>query len=66
MIKVLRDHFATYGEINQWVPISSFGRIIVVYKDEDDAERAKMQCDPLVLEAAYDRYATSTIQFVHL
>ena len=57
VINVLRDHFATYGEINQWVPIASFARIIIVYNEEGDAERAKLQCDPLTLEATYDRYA---------
>ena len=51
----MRHHFATFGEINQWVPLASFGRIMVVYKYEDDAERAKLQSDPLVLEASDDR-----------
>lgn len=58
VIDVMRHHFATFGEINQWVPLSSFGRIMVVYKDEDDAERAKLQSDPLILEASEDRYAS--------
>lgn len=46
-------HFATYGEIHQWVSLEkSFSRIIIVYKYEDDAERAKSRCgDRLVLEA---------------
>ena len=57
VINVMRHHFATFGEINRWVPLASFGRIMVVYRDEDDAERAKLQCDPLILEASYDRYA---------
>lgn len=49
ILSVLRDHFATYGEINQWVPISSFSRIILVYFSEDSAELAKHACDPLIL-----------------
>lgn len=49
ILNVLRDHFATYGEINQWVPIASFSRIILVYYSEDSAEQAKHACDPLVL-----------------
>jgi hypothetical protein len=49
ILNVLRDHFATYGEINQWVPIASFSRIILVYHSEDSAELAKHACDPLVL-----------------
>ncbi|OAX36073.1 Calcipressin [Rhizopogon vinicolor AM-OR11-026] len=49
ILNVLRDHFATYGEINQWVPIASFARIILVYFSEDSAELAKHACDPLIL-----------------
>jgi len=46
-------HFATYGEIHQWVSLEkSFARIMIVYKHEEDAERAKLGCgDRLVLEA---------------
>jgi len=58
VINVLRNHFATYGTINQWVPIAGFARIIIVYNEEDDAERAKLHCDPLVLEATFDRPQT--------
>jgi hypothetical protein len=32
---------------------------MIVYNDEDDAERAKLQCDPLVLEATHDRPQTT-------
>ncbi|KAG1799411.1 Calcipressin [Suillus plorans] len=49
IINALRDHFATYGEINQWVPIASFCRIILVYYAEEAAEVAKNACDPLIL-----------------
>lgn len=51
-------HFAAYGEIHQWVSLEkSFARIIIVYKHEDDAERAKSQCgDRLVLEATKEKY----------
>ncbi|KAJ6544092.1 Calcipressin [Mycena capillaripes] len=54
-LDVLRTHFATYGHINRWVPLPGFGRIIVVYTREDDAETAKMHCDPIVLEQTQDR-----------
>ncbi|EGN96377.1 hypothetical protein SERLA73DRAFT_186104 [Serpula lacrymans var. lacrymans S7.3] len=50
ILSALQDHFAVYGQINQWVPIASFSRIIVVYYYEDDAERAKLNCDPLIIE----------------
>ncbi|KAG6826177.1 hypothetical protein H0H92_000824 [Tricholoma furcatifolium] len=55
ILNVLRDHFATFGEINRWAPITAFGRIMVVYRSEDDAETAKQQCDPIVIEQSQDR-----------
>ncbi|KAF7353802.1 hypothetical protein MVEN_01065700 [Mycena venus] len=54
-LNVLRNHFTTYGHINRWVPLPGFGRIIVVYTREDDAETAKIHCDPIVLEQTQDR-----------
>ena len=56
ILDVLRNHFASYGPLNQWVPLQGFGRIIVVYELEDHAESAKQQCDPIVLSAAHDRW----------
>ncbi|KAJ7221547.1 Calcipressin-domain-containing protein [Mycena pura] len=55
LLDVLRSHFATYGDINRWVPLPSFGRIIVVYTRDDDAEAAKLHSDPIVLEKTRDR-----------
>jgi hypothetical protein len=52
---MLRDHFASYGEINQWVPLPGFGRIITVYESEHCAETAKQQSDPIVLEGTLDQ-----------
>ncbi|KAJ6620394.1 Calcipressin-domain-containing protein [Mycena sp. CBHHK59/15] len=54
-LDVLWKHFATFGEINRWVLLPSFGRIIIVYTLEDDAETAKVHCDPIVLEQTQDR-----------
>ncbi|KAJ7191521.1 Calcipressin-domain-containing protein [Mycena haematopus] len=55
ILNLLRDHFATYGQLNRWVPLPGFGRIIVVYMQEDDAETAKIHSDPIVLEQKDDR-----------
>ncbi|KAJ6466030.1 Calcipressin-domain-containing protein [Mycena vitilis] len=55
LLDVLRDHFATYGHINRWVPLPGFSRIIIVYTLEDDAESAKIHSDPIVIEQAQDR-----------
>lgn len=55
IMDMLRDHFASYGEINQWVPLPGFGRIIIVYESERRAEMVKRQCDPIVLENTLDQ-----------
>ncbi|KAF5353181.1 hypothetical protein D9757_010987 [Collybiopsis confluens] len=55
VLNILRDHFDLYGEINQWVPLTAFGRILVVYTDEEAAEYAKRSCDPIVLSGTADR-----------
>ncbi|KAJ7510285.1 Calcipressin-domain-containing protein [Mycena galericulata] len=55
LLDVLRNHFATYGHINRWIPLPGFSRIIIVYTREDDAETAKIHCDPIVLEQTHDR-----------
>jgi hypothetical protein len=50
ILDVLRQHFESYGEVAHWVPLSSFQRIIVVYRYPEDAERAKLASDPIILE----------------
>ncbi|KIK59094.1 hypothetical protein GYMLUDRAFT_170205 [Collybiopsis luxurians FD-317 M1] len=55
VLNVLRDHFDLYGEINQWVPLTAFGRILVVYTDDEAVEHAKRSCDPIVLSGTTDR-----------
>ena len=68
VLDAIRHHFATYGDINRWVPLTGFGRIIIVYTSEDDAERAKVECDPVVIAASEDRsaqclhYSVSTLK----
>ncbi|KAF5344282.1 hypothetical protein D9758_012363 [Tetrapyrgos nigripes] len=59
ILSVLKRHFETYGEINQWVPLPFFGRILVVYYEEDSAEHAKRQCDPIVLKGTENRHEIS-------
>ncbi|KAF9265909.1 hypothetical protein L218DRAFT_923382 [Marasmius fiardii PR-910] len=51
----LHTHFQSYGTINQWVPLPGFGRILVVYEDDEAAEKAKIHSDPIVLNATEDR-----------
>ena len=57
-LDALRNHFASYGCINQWAPISAFRRVIIVYENEDAAESAKQQSDPVVIEPTPDRHVS--------
>lgn len=50
ILSMLREHFASFGDINQWVPLQGFGRIIIVYQFEHSAEAAKQKCDPIVVD----------------
>jgi hypothetical protein len=54
-LQALQEHFASYGRINQWAPLATFGRIIIVYEDECVAETAKLESDPVVIESTSDR-----------
>ncbi|KAF5386767.1 hypothetical protein D9615_002009 [Tricholomella constricta] len=54
ILDVLRDHFASFGEINRWAPLPGFGRIIIVYRFEDTAEVVKQQCDPILIQHSHD------------
>jgi hypothetical protein len=50
ILDMLRNHFAGFGDINQWVPLQGFGRIIVVYEAEQHAELAKRISDPIIVD----------------
>ncbi|WVR08482.1 hypothetical protein IAU60_005537 [Kwoniella sp. DSM 27419] len=50
VLQLLRDHYSSYGEIAHWAPVRAFGRAIVVFVREDDAERAKKEGDWLKLD----------------
>ncbi|CAA7260851.1 unnamed protein product [Cyclocybe aegerita] len=53
ILNMLRDHFAAFGEINQWVPLQGFGRVIIVYECANHAEEAKVRCDPIVVDSPH-------------
>ncbi|KAJ6500715.1 Calcipressin, partial [Mycena sanguinolenta] len=55
LLAVLRAHFSAYGTINRWVPLPTFGRILIIFAREDDAEAAKIHSDPIFLEQTQDR-----------
>ncbi|KAF9036837.1 calcineurin-binding protein [Panaeolus papilionaceus] len=50
ILDMLRNHFLSFGDINQWVPLQGFARIIIVYEHDESAERAKQQSDPIVID----------------
>lgn len=47
---LLKEHYSQYGEIVHWAPVKGFGRVIVVYRSEDDALQAKLKGDRLKLD----------------
>ncbi|WVQ95525.1 hypothetical protein IAU59_002622 [Kwoniella sp. CBS 9459] len=49
VLSLLRDHYGAYGEIVHWAPVKGFGRAIVVYRTDEEAERAKREGDWLRL-----------------
>jgi hypothetical protein len=56
VLEELRNLFASYGEVNQWVKLSTLSRIIIVYVFEEDAMRAKEGCIVLIRCVFGDQY----------
>ncbi|KAH9483642.1 hypothetical protein JR316_0003112 [Psilocybe cubensis] len=54
ILNMLRDHFASFGDINQWVPLPGFGRVIIVYEYDHHAELAKAKSDPIIIDGGFD------------
>ncbi|WVN89650.1 uncharacterized protein L203_104880 [Cryptococcus depauperatus CBS 7841] len=50
--QLLRTHYEHFGRIAHWGPIKSFGRVIVVFETEEEAEVAKRDGDWLRLKVA--------------
>lgn len=50
VLEALRLHFASYGDIHTWAPLKAFARIMLVYYDEDAAEKAKLTCDGIQID----------------
>jgi hypothetical protein len=51
ILSVLRNHYEGYGRLAHWAPVRGFGRVILVYDEEEDAARAKREGDRLKLDA---------------
>jgi len=54
MVSILERHFQLFGRVHSWVPLPNFGRIMVVYYDEEDAERARQDLDATALKHTHD------------
>jgi len=54
MISILERHFQLFGHVHSWAPLPSFGRIMIVYYDEADAERARQDFDSTALRHTHD------------
>ena len=54
VLQELQNLFASYGEINQWVKLSTLGRILIVYLLDDDAMRAKTACLEVIRNVFHD------------
>ncbi|WVO20336.1 uncharacterized protein IAS62_001630 [Cryptococcus decagattii] len=50
VLDLLRAHYAHFGRIAHWAPVKCFGRVIVVFETEEEAEHAKRQGDWLRLD----------------
>jgi len=61
ILELLRAHFSSFGAINQWVPLPGFARIIIVYEQEEHAEKAKLCSDSIILSANKERQ----VKFIH-
>lgn len=49
VLEALRQHFETYGHLHSWAPLKGFRRIVMVYWNTEDASRARIECDEMVL-----------------
>jgi hypothetical protein len=55
MMSVTRKHFEHYGAIVFFVPLPSFRRVLIVYREIHSAEVAKQRCDPCIFDDPQDR-----------
>lgn len=54
MASTLERHFQLFGRVHSWVPLPSFGRIMIVYYHDEDAERAREDFDAIALRHTHD------------
>ncbi|KAL7422949.1 hypothetical protein Q5752_002247 [Cryptotrichosporon argae] len=50
VLTLLREHYEAFGPLAHWAPVRAFGRVILVYAREGDAERARHEGDRLRID----------------
>ncbi|KIO25575.1 hypothetical protein M407DRAFT_75498, partial [Tulasnella calospora MUT 4182] len=49
VLAALRAHFESYGSLHTWAPLKGFSRVVMVYYNVENAGKAKVECDEMVL-----------------
>ncbi|KAG8905861.1 carbohydrate-binding module 1 protein [Tulasnella sp. 403] len=62
VLDALRDHFSSYGELHTWAPLKGFRRIVMVYWSNEDAARAREECDGMVLADENDKVISNALR----
>ncbi|CED85127.1 Calcineurin-mediated signaling pathway inhibitor DSCR1 [Phaffia rhodozyma] len=47
ILDLFRKYYGSFGKIHTWAPIKAFGRVLIVFYEEEDAMRAKREGDRL-------------------
>ncbi|WWC72437.1 uncharacterized protein I206_106399 [Kwoniella pini CBS 10737] len=50
ILALLKSHYGLFGEIIHWAPVKGFGRVIIAFATNEDAERTKREGDWLKLD----------------
>lgn len=49
-LRLLKEHYSSFGHIVHWAPVKGFGRVIIVYSTDEEAAHAKKEGDRLFLD----------------
>lgn len=49
-LRLLKEHYSSFGQIVHWAPVKGFGRVIIVYSTDEEAAYAKKEGDRLFLD----------------
>lgn len=54
LLALFQLHFASYGRVISWTPLSKYDRVVVVYQQSDDAREARDEMDGFVWEDEHE------------